>query len=52
MSHVCKDPWRPGVFDDLELELQAVMSCLTWVLGRAISTLTTESSLKPLIKCS
>lgn len=31
---VCRCPWEPeGVIRPLELELQVVVSCLTWVLG-------------------
>lgn len=31
--HLCKSLTRPKTPDSLELKLQAVLSCETWVLG-------------------
>ena len=33
MSHACKCPYRPEVSGCLKLDLQAILSHLTWVLG-------------------
>lgn len=35
--HVLKSYWRPGVSDPLKPDLQAIVSCLIWVLGSKLT---------------
>lgn len=37
-AHSCRYPWKPETSDPLEMELQKVVSCLTWVLGTELES--------------